>query len=383
MNTNSQLVIEKMRSIDKVFADTGRFKPALLKQASQELNLPPQYAILKDCEKIGFGLYNLDYNKSGDTKQHPQQPETKIELVAISAMNKAPDASQKHKPTVPIADPDYVPFGAYREVEKIVKSQIFYPLYITGHSGNGKSSQVIQICAKNDRQLVRLNFTKQTDEEKLIGCKSLKNGDIVIEEGPVLNAMRSGAILLCEEIDAADSNVILTLQSILEGKPFYFALTGEVIQPAKGFNIIATANTKGKGSDSGRYIGTNILNEAFLDRFGETIEQDYPPQKVELQMVLNWMRRHAGAEDAVFAQELVKWADSIRKVFDDGAIDDVISTRRLEHIVKSWTIFKDRKRAIERCTSRFDPSTKAAFIELFEKITTEELNAMPEQAMAA
>jgi MoxR-like ATPase len=232
---------------------------------------------------------------------------------------------------------------------------------------------VEQICAKHKRPLIRINLNMMTDEEQLIGSKTLEDGNVEIVEGPVLIAMRNGTTLLLDEIDAGSANTLLCLQPILEGKPYYFAQSGEYIYPAPGFNVIATANTKGKGSDDGRYMGTNVLNDAFLERFGETYAQEFPAPAIEKKMVLNWMRRH-NYEDEAFAEDLVKWADAIRRTFADGATDELISSRRLEHIVKSYSIFKNKKRCIERCTERFDNLTANAFRELFDKIAAEEIS---------
>jgi hypothetical protein len=274
---------------------------------------------------------------------------------------------------IPKKDPNFVPFGNYTDLENIIKSQIFYPAYISGPTGNGKSTMVEQICAKHKRPLIRVNLNMMTDEEQLIGSKTLEDGNVEIVEGPVLIAMRSGTTLLLDEIDAGAANTLLCLQPILEGKPYYFKLKNEMIIPAKGFNVIATANTKGKGSDDGRYIGTNILNEAFLERFAVTFNQEYPSAKIEGKIVQNLMTSY-DCLDETFADNLVKWADAIRKTFDDGGVDETITTRRMTHIVRAFAIFKNQSKAIELCCNRFDTATKTAFIDLYDKIA----NPQPE-----
>ena len=272
---------------------------------------------------------------------------------------------------IPKKDPNFVPFGNYPDLENIIKSQIFYPAYISGPTGNGKSTMVEQICAKHKRPLIRVNLNMMTDEEQLIGSKTLEDGNVEIIEGPVLIAMRTGTTLLLDEIDAGAANTLLCLQPILEGKPYYFKLKNEMIIPAKGFNVIATANTKGKGSDDGRYIGTNILNEAFLERFAVTFNQEYPSAKIESKIVQNLMN-HYDCLDVEFAENLVKWADAIRKTFDDGGVDETITTRRMTHIVRAFAIFKNKSKAIELCCNRFDAATKTAFIDLFDKVANPE-----------
>ena len=272
------------------------------------------------------------------------------------------------KPLVPTKDKNYVSFGNHKDVDSIVKSGLFYPTYITGPTGNGKSTMVEQVCANNKRALIRVNLNMMTDEEQLIGSKTLVDGNVEIVEGPVLIAMRTGSILLLDEIDAGGANTLLCLQPILEGKPFYFKLKNELIVPAPGFNVFATANTKGKGSDDGRYIGTNILNEAFLERFAVTLNQEYPSSNVEKKIVVNLMT-HYGCMDEEFAETLVKWADAIRRTYEDGGVDELITTRRLTHVVRAYSIFKDKVKAVQLCCNRFDDITRTAFIDLFDKIS--------------
>ena len=272
---------------------------------------------------------------------------------------------------VPKKDANFVPFGNYPDLENIIKSKIFYPAYISGPTGNGKSTMIEQICAKHKRPLIRVNLNMMTDEEQLIGSKTLTDGNVEVVEGPVLIAMRNGTALLLDEIDAGSANTLLCLQPILEGKPYYFKLKNEMVVPAPGFNVFATANTKGKGSDDGRYIGTNVLNEAFLERFAVTFEQEYPSSKVEVKIIKNLMESFNAVDDD-FAETLVKWAEAIRRTFEDGGVDETITTRRMIHIVRAFAIFKDRTKAVQLCCNRFDAATKAAFLDLFEKVSTPE-----------
>ena len=267
---------------------------------------------------------------------------------------------------VPSKDDNYVPFGNFTDVKKIIQSGIFYPTFITGLSGNGKTFSVEQACAALNRELIRVNITIETDEDDLIGGFRLVNGETVWHNGPVINALERGAILLLDEVDLA-SNKILCLQSILEGKGVYLKKTGRYVEPAKGFNVIATANTKGKGSDDGRFIGTNVFNEAFLERFALTFEQEYPTPATETKILLR-VAASLGKHDEEFCTNLANWADIIRKTFNDGGIDEVISTRRLVHIMRAYAIWNNRMKAIKVCVNRFDDETKQSFIELYDKI---------------
>lgn len=272
----------------------------------------------------------------------------------------------------------YVPFGHFTDVRTIIKSGKFYPTYITGLSGNGKTLMIEQICAQEKRELVRANITKETDEDDLIGGFRLIDGKTVWQNGPVIVAMERGAVLLLDEVDLGDAK-LMCLQPILEGKPIYLKKINRVVTPAPGFNILATANTKGKGSDDGRFIGTNVMNEAFLERFSITFEQEYPPLKTEIK-ILNNVLGTSGIEDKDFAEKLVNWADMIRKAFYDGAVSDIISTRRLVHICEAFAIFgQDREKAIKLCLNRFDIDTKNGFFDLYLKLD-ESLNPKPEVA---
>ena len=267
---------------------------------------------------------------------------------------------------VPVPDPTFVKFGSFADVKKILTSKQFYPTFITGLSGNGKTFGVEQACAQLKRELIRVNITIETDEDDLIGGFRLVNGETVWHNGPVIEALERGAILLLDEIDLA-SNKVLCLQPILEGKGIFLKKIGRFVSPTKGFNVIATANTKGKGSDDGRFIGTNVLNEAFLERFPVTFEQDYPSPVVE-KRILGGIAANLGITDTDFIARLVDWGDIIRKTFYDGGIDEIISTRRLVHIVRAFSIFNDKMKSIQVCVNRFDDETKQAFLELYDKV---------------
>src|SRR6056300_576793 len=268
---------------------------------------------------------------------------------------------------VPSVDPLFVPFGNYKTVEKIIKSGMFYPVYVTGLSGNGKTFSVEQACAKTRREVIRVNFTLETDEDDLIGGFRLVAGETKFFKGPVIAAMEKGAVLLLDEIDLANPAKIMCLQSILEGKGYFIKKTGEFITPADGFTVVATGNTKGKGSEDGRFIGTNVMNEAFLERFPITCEQDYPTPTIE-KKILGKVFADLGVDDGDYCEKLVDWADIIRKTFYDGGVDEVISTRRLVHIAKAYSIFEDRMTAIDMCINRFDDDTKQSFRDLYAKI---------------
>ena len=267
---------------------------------------------------------------------------------------------------VPTKDFTFVPFGNFKDVKKIIQSRNFYPTFITGLSGNGKTFSVEQACSQLGRELIRVNITIETDEDDLIGGFRLVNGETVWHNGPVIEALERGSILLLDEIDLA-SNKILCLQSILEGTGVFLKKIGKFVRPQRGFNVIATANTKGKGSDDGRFIGTNVLNEAFLERFPVTFEQDYPSPAIESK-ILGGVAAKLGVTDTDFCKRLVDWGDIIRKTFYDGGIEEIISTRRLIHILRAYSIFNDKAKAISVCVNRFDDETKQAFLELYDKV---------------
>lgn len=262
--------------------------------------------------------------------------------------------------SIPEKYPDYVPFGFFKNLKNIIESKQYYPVFITGLSGNGKTLMIEQVCAELKRECIRVNISIETDESDLLGGPTLVNGNVVNRDGPVIIAMKRGAILLIDEVDRG-SNKLMCLQGILEGKPYYNKKSGEVVYPAPGFNVVATANTKGRGSDEGKYL-SQILDDAFLERFPITVEQEFPSVAVEKKILTPLIK------DAGFVDNLIKWADVIRKTFDEGGIDEIISTRRLVHIAKAYTIFGDKLQAIELCVNRFDEDTKLSFIDLYTKI---------------
>ena len=267
---------------------------------------------------------------------------------------------------VPEKDATFVKFGNFPDIKQIIASKLFYPTFVTGLSGNGKTFGIEQVCAQLGRELIRVNITIETDEDDLIGGFRLVNGNTVWHNGPVVEALQRGAILLLDEIDLA-SNKILCLQPVLEGKGLFLKKIGKFVQPKAGFNVVATANTKGKGSDDGRFIGTNVLNEAFLERFPVTFEQAYPAPAHEIK-ILNNIASSLGVNDSDFCKRLVDWADIIRKTFYDGGIEEIISTRRLVHILRAYAIFKNKENAIKVCINRFDDETKQSFLELYDKV---------------
>ena len=336
--------------------------------------------------KIARGVYRLPIN--GDISPVVSEPvSTKTETAPkTNTVNQAAYVvSSLTGNIVPTKDPVFVPWGHFKDIKSIVTSKQFYPIFITGLSGNGKTMNVQQACAVSKRECIRVNITIETDEDDLLGGYRLQDGQTVWQNGPVIEAMERGAILLLDEIDLA-SNKVMCLQPILEGNGVFIKKINKFVKPAPGFNVIATANTKGQGSDDGKFIGTNILNEAFLERFPITIEQSYPSNKNEIKMLENVMTQKGLTKDAdkKFADNLITWADIIRKTFYEGGVDEVISTRRLVHIVDAYAIFKDKMKSIQMCTNRFDNDTKTSFIDLYTKIdggedVTSWLQSEPEQ----
>jgi MoxR-like ATPase len=334
------------------------------------------YFILRE-RKVARGQFSILPNPS--VTAAPSQAEVPVAAAAMVAQVvqlASKRAANVTESFVPDRNETYVAFGFYNDLRDIIKSRIFYPIYITGLSGNGKTMMIEQVCAFLKRELIRVNITKRTDESDLIGSYELVDGNTIRREGPVITAMRRGAVLLLDECDLGTED-ILCLQPILEGKPYFDKKTGEVVHPAAGFNVIATANTKGKGSDDGRFIGTNLLNEAFLERFAITVEQEYPPANTE-RKILEKNFAVLNITDTTFIDRLITWAEVIRKSFADGAVDEVISTRRLVHISKAFSIFNNRLKAIEMCLNRFDADTKTAFLDLYTKVDAEATPAKPE-----
>ena len=334
-------------------------------------------SIVKKVGRSGFGLGHIKQSKmyengkftlpsdipSVPKKIVPQptvvqeQPQSVVSLVATN---------MEKQNLVPSKFEGFVPWGHFKDIKQIVKAGLFYPVFVTGLSGNGKTLMIEQVHADMKKELIRVNITIETDEDDLLGGFRLVNGETKFVPGPVIEAMEKGCTLLLDECDLG-SNKLMCLQPVLEGKGVYLKKVNKWVTPKDGFNVMATANTKGKGSEDGRFIGTNILNEAFLERFAITIEQPYPASSVEQKIVLGSMKKY-GSVDEDFAKNLVTWSEVIRKTFFDGGVDELISTRRLDHIAKSFSIFKDKKKSIELCVARFDDDTKDSFLDLYSKI---------------
>ena len=313
-----------------------------------------------DKYKVSRGLYKLplsaDEVVTDNVEVETEQSKSQAAYVVSSLTDNV----------VPNKDKDFVSFGNFSDVKNVITSKKFYPIFITGLSGNGKTLAVTQACAVAKREMIRVNITIETDEDDLLGGYRLRDGQTVWQNGPVIEAMERGAVLLLDEIDLA-SNKIMCLQPILEGSGIYVKKINKFVKPKLGFNVLATANTKGQGSDDGKFIGTNVLNEAFLERFPITFEQQYPAAKTEQKIVATKLKS-AGKSDEKFATNLVTWADVIRKTFKDGGVDEIISTRRLVHIAEAYSIFKNKMKAIEVCTNRFDNDTKTSFVDLYTKV---------------
>ena len=326
-----------------------------------------QWLIKNKDYKVGKSLFKLPVEGDVVKNETPNKEAEKI-LTPVSETKKeaAYIVSSLTGNIVPKKDPIFVSFGNYPDIKSIVKSNRFYPVFITGLSGNGKTMGVTQACAEAKRELIRVNITIETDEDDLLGGYRLKDGQTVWQNGPVIEAMERGAILLLDEVDLA-SNKIMCLQPILEGSGVFVKKINKFVKPAQGFNVIATANTKGQGSDDGKFIGTNVLNEAFLERFPVTFEQKYPSVAIE-KKILNNTLKASGKSDVKFIDKLTTWADVIRKTYFDGGVDEIISTRRLVHITQAYAIFDNKMKAIQMCTNRFDDDTKNSFVELYTKV---------------
>ena len=347
----------------------------------------PQWIVKNPVNKVGKGLFKLpalrevvsvhasrlvqaaeQYEPAPQT-QKIEKTETKTEAAYV--------VSSLTGNIVPEKDPNFVTFGDYSSVKSIIASKKFYPIFITGLSGNGKTLGVTQACAEKKREMIRVNITIETDEDDLLGGYRLRDGQTVWQNGPVIEAMERGAVLLLDEIDLA-SNKIMCLQPILEGNGVFVKKINKFVKPALGFTVVATANTKGKGSEDGQFIGTNVLNEAFLERFPITFEQKYPSVKIETK-IISKMLETENAKDDEYATNLVNWADIIRKTYTEGGVDEIISTRRLVHIAKAYSIFRNKLKAVEVCTNRFDDDTKQSFIDLYTKIDS---GVNPEELMS-
>ena len=346
----------------------------------------PQWIVKNPANKVGKGLFKLpalgevvsvhasrlvqaaEQYESAPQTQKIENTETKTEAAYV--------VSSLTGNIVPEKDPNFVTFGDYSSVKSIIASKKFYPIFITGLSGNGKTLGVTQACAEKKREMIRVNITIETDEDDLLGGYRLRDGQTVWQNGPVIEAMERGAVLLLDEIDLA-SNKIMCLQPILEGNGVFVKKINKFVKPALGFTVVATANTKGKGSEDGQFIGTNVLNEAFLERFPITFEQKYPSVKIETK-IISKMLETENVKDDEYATNLVNWADIIRKTYSEGGVDEIISTRRLVHIAKAYSIFRNKLKAVEVCTNRFDDDTKQSFIDLYTKIDS---GVNPEELM--
>jgi MoxR-like ATPase len=358
-NRNAVAFIEAAKNI---FGESAVLTRDGIQHVVDETNTPyPHWLVTKQEYRAGRGQYKLPSlnNNSTSTPIMTQEPAV-VNMVAQVLEYRQPKLIDESDSAVPEIYPDYVPFGFYKDLMNIVKSKMFYPVFITGLSGNGKTLMVEQACANLKRECIRVNISIETDESDLLGGPTLINGSIVNRDGPVLLAMKRGAVLLIDEVDRG-SNKLMCLQGIMEGKSYYNKKSGEVVKPAPGFTVIATANTKGRGSDEGKYL-SQILDDAFLERFPITVEQEYPSVLTEKKILAPLI------EDKDFVDCLVKWADVVRQSYEQGATDEIISTRRLVHIAKAYEIFKDRIKAITMCVNRFDTETKLSFLDLYSKV---------------
>lgn len=338
----------------------------------------PNWLTQNPENRAARGVYNIpkELRKAKVTKKvkHVDAPsEASVQMAQTATVVTVPSTGAKEISLVPTKIRGYVPFGNFNDVRAIITSKVFYPVFVTGLSGNGKTMMIDQVCAVENRELIRVNITIETDEDDLLGGFRLVDGKTVWHDGPVITAMERGAVLLLDEVDLG-SNKLMCLQPVLEGKSVFLKKIGKLIEPQPGFNIIATANTKGKGSDDGRFIGTNVLNEAFLERFSITMEQEYPPSKTETKILMNVMKASgidvsSDTADRKFIDLLIKWADVIRKTFYEGAVTEIISTRRLVHICQAYAIFgRNRQKALTLCLNRFDADTKNSFFDFYKKI---------------
>lgn len=321
----------------------------------------PYWLVTKKIYRADRGQYKLPTDNVITQSPIVQELDTAVNMANAQVLAfRQPKLIDESDPAIPEKYPDYVPFGFYKDLRNILKSAMFYPVFVTGLSGNGKTLMVEQVCAELKRECIRVNISIETDESDLLGGPTLVDGNVVNRDGPVLQAMKRGAVLLIDEVDRG-SNKLMCLQGIMEGKPYYNKKSGEMVHPAKGFTVVATANTKGRGSDEGKYL-SQILDDAFLERFPITVEQEYPSPTVEKKILTPLI------DDKNFVDCLVQWADIVRQSYTQGATDEIISTRRLVHIAKAYEIFKDRMKAITLCVNRFDEETKLAFLDLYSKV---------------
>ena len=355
----------------KEFGDVSEVTRKQLIQVEKKHKVGFPHWIIKNRDfRISKGLYILPKSDADLPITKNSEPESKV----LSDESEIPETKKEAAyivsslvdNVIPEKDETFIPFGNHSDIRNIVKSKKFYPVFVTGLSGNGKTFSILQACAELRRECIRVNVTIETDEDDLIGGYRLKDGSTVWQNGPVIEAMERGAILLLDEVDLA-SNKIMCLQPVLEGSGIFIKKINKYITPKEGFNVIATANTKGQGSEDGKFIGTNVLNEAFLERFPVTFEQKYPSAKIE-ERILNKVLETSGKSDGDLTKKLITWAEVIRKTFFDGGIDEIVSTRRLVHIATAFTIFSSKMKAIEVCTNRFDDDTKSSFVDLYTKV---------------
>ena len=371
---NTMLNTKQQEFVKHAYEKFGKSQLSVveLKQANKKFGCKyaPQWLIKNKDYKVGKSLFKLPVDGESQSVAVKKTANTESEKILAPANETKKEAayvvSSLVGDIVPKKDPVFVSFGNYPDLKPIIKSNRFYPVFITGLSGNGKTMGVTQACAEAKKELIRVNITIETDEDDLLGGYRLKDGQTVWQNGPVIEAMERGAVLLLDEVDLA-SNKIMCLQPILEGSGVFVKKINKFVKPKDGFNVIATANTKGQGSEDGKFIGTNVLNEAFLERFPITFEQSYPTMKIEKKILTNTLKA-AGKTDDKFIDKLTTWADVIRKTYFDGGVDEIISTRRLVHITQAFAIFDDKMKAIKMCTNRFDDDTKNSFVELYTKV---------------
>lgn len=355
LNRNQKAFVEAAEEMHGVGAIMTR---DMIQSVCDESNQAfPYWLVTKSDYRHARGLYKLP-DIGNKVKQIVKEEPALVDMAVIPL--RQPKMQDSADVSIPDPFPDYVPFGFFKDLSSVIKSKQFYPVFITGHSGNGKTLMVEQVCATLNRECIRVNISIETDESDLIGGPTLINGNVVYRDGPVVTAMKRGAVLLLDEVDRG-SNKLLCLQSILEGKPYFNKKSGELIKPMNGFTIVATANTKGQGSDEGRYLA-QILDDAFLERFAVTVEQKYPDAKTEKKILMPLIN------DEEYVENLVRWADVVRQSYDQGAVGELITTRRLVHIAGAYRIFRDKMKAIELCISRFDEETKTAFLDLYTKV---------------
>ena len=359
MKQSTKIILDE---IAKKFPGQTDFRRAIIEDVAKSFGYTQKdyYPLLTPANRVKIGTYSL----AGLLPEIAPVAEP-IPATAVQMASSVTSVGNEER-TFAKVDPTFVAWGSYTDIMKIIKSEMFYPTYISGLSGNGKTFMVEQACAKAGREFIRVQINPETDEDDLLGGFRLINGETVFCKGPVLKAMENGAILLLDEIDRA-TNKIMCLQGVLEGKPVLVKKTGETVEPAKGFNVIATANTKGKGSEDGRFTAASIIDEAFLERFTISVDQKFPSATIEKKILKKHMDKF-DIQDDEFVDRLVTWGDIIRKTFFDDGVDEVISTRRLCHIVQTFSIFTDRMKAIDLCISRFDEDTKEAFLDLYTKV---------------